>query len=119
MNRAFFGSLALAGAVCAGPAAAELAQVTDRDRFVQLVSGKTLSRPMVRLQVSPDGGITGRGASWDVTGAWTWQDGYFCRDLIWGGESLGYNCQMVQANGDRIRFIADKGRGDSADFRLR
>ncbi|MBV2360131.1 dihydrodipicolinate reductase [Thalassococcus sp. CAU 1522] len=100
-------------------AQAEFQRVTDRDTFVQLVQGKTLARPLVRLQVLPDGAIAGRGASWDVTGQWRWQNGFFCRDLNWGGDDLGYNCQEVRANGDRIRFTADEGRGDFADFRLR
>ena len=103
----------------AAPAAAEFAAVTDRDTFLRLVTGKELSRPLIKLRVMPDGGIAGRGASWDVAGKWTWQEGYFCRNLNWGGDELGYNCQEVRANGDRIRFTADKGRGQSADFRLR
>jgi hypothetical protein len=101
------------------PAAAEFARVDDRDTFIGLIQGKTLTRPFVQLQVSPEGEIMGRGARWDINGDWTWQDGFFCRDLYWGGDDLGYNCQEVRANGDRIRFTADRGAGDSADFRLR
>ena len=107
------------GLLATGPALAEFAKVSDRNSFVRLVSGKVLTRPLVKLEVSEDGRITGKGARWDVTGQWSWRDGYFCRDINWGGDDLGYNCQEVAANGDRIRFTSDKGRGDSADFRLR
>lgn len=100
-------------------AAAELKRIESKSEFVQLVQGKTLARPLVRLQVTPNGQISGRGATWDVTGSWTWQNGYFCRDLNWGGDDLGYNCQTVLANGSEMRFVADQGAGDSADFRLR
>ena len=100
-------------------ASADLAPVKDRDAFVKLIAGKTLTRPLVTLTVSPDGRIEGRGAKWDVTGSWSWQDGFFCRELNWGGDELGYNCQEVRANGNRLRFTSDKGTGDSADFRLR
>ena len=103
----------------AAPAMAEFAKVTDRNQFLEIVTGKTLSRPFVKLRVAPDGSISGRGARWDVTGDWNWRDGYFCRDLYWGGDELGYNCQEVRAKGNRIRFTSDQGRGDSADFRLR
>lgn len=103
----------------ATPAMAEFATVSDRGTFLRLVQGKVLSHPLVQLQVSPDGRITGRGARWDVTGTWSWQDGYFCRDINWGGDELGYNCQRVAAKGDRIRFTSDRGAGQSADFRLR
>ena len=100
-------------------AMAELKRIDDRSEFVKLVQGKTLSRPLVRLQVSPDGSISGRGVRWDVTGSWSWRDGFFCRDLNWGGDDLGYNCQEVRASSDEMRFTSDKGAGDSADFRLR
>ncbi|MDA7426445.1 dihydrodipicolinate reductase [Thalassococcus lentus] len=109
----------LLGLVLAGPAVAEFSKVSDRASFVQLVQGKTLTRPLVKLRVAPDGSISGKGARWDVTGNWRWQNGYFCRDLNWGGDELGYNCQEVRANGNRIRFTSDQGNGDSADFKLR
>lgn len=111
-------SVALSLAVAA-PAAAEFSKVSDRDAFVRLISGKTLTRPFVQLQVAPDGAINGMGARWEVTGNWRWQNGFFCRDLNWGGDDLGYNCQEVRAHGNRIRFTSDQGAGDSADFRLR
>ena len=111
---------AAAAAMCAGPALAELVKVDNQSRFVQLVNGKTLTRPFVKLNVTPDGRIAGRGARWDVEGTWSWQDGYFCRDLFWGGDPLGYNCQEVQATADgRIKFTSDRGAGDSAMCRLR
>ena len=118
MNRYTVSTLASA-LLAAGPAFADFEKVSDRDTFLGLVTGKTLSRPFVRLQVTSDGDIDGRGLQWDVTGDWSWQDGYFCRDLYWGGDDLGYNCQEVKANGNRIRFTSDRGSGDSAEFRLR
>ena len=101
-----------------GPAFAELQKLDTLEEFVSAVSGKTLSRPLVSLQVGQDGQISGKGMRWAVEGSWSWQDGYFCRDLYWGGEALGYNCQEVRASGDRIRFTSDKGSGQSAEFRL-
>lgn len=112
--------LAAMAAALAAPAAADLRKVDDQREFVQLVNGKTLTRPFVKLTVMPDGQIEGRGARWDVEGTWSWQNGYFCRDLFWGGDPLGYNCQEVQASADgRIKFTSDRGAGDSAMFRLR
>ena len=88
------------------------------EQFVEFVQGKKLTRPLIKLEVSSDGRISGRGATWDVEGNWSWQDGYFCRDLFWGGDALGYNCQEVRVNGNRIRFTSDRGAGDTAVFRL-
>lgn len=118
LGRAIY-SAAFAASLWATPAAAEFSKITSRDDFIRVISGKTLARPLVRLQVSPEGAIEGRGAHWDVTGKWRWQNGYFCRDLNWGGDDLGYNCQEVRVNGNRIRFTSDQGAGDSADFSLK
>jgi hypothetical protein len=105
--------------VLAGPALADFAKISDEYQFVEVVDGKTLTRPLIKLEVDPSGGISGMGARWEVTGNWSWRDGYFCRDLNWGGSDLGYNCQEVQVRNDRIRFTSDRGNGDSATFRLR
>lgn len=115
--RSFF--IVLAALLAAPAAHADFAKVERVEQFVSLVNGKTLKRPFVRLRVTPDGGISGTGAAWEVTGNWKWQDGYFCRDLYWGGDDLGYNCQEVKVSDGRIRFTSDKGAGDSAEFRLR
>ena len=106
-------------ALAAAPALADLKKVNNQSEFVQLVAGKTLSRPLIRLEVKPNGSIAGKGAKWAVTGDWVWRDGYFCRSLFWGGDALGYNCQEVRAKDGRIRFTSDKGKGDSAEFRLK
>ena len=85
---------------------------------MRLVTGKVLTRPLVNLTVTPDGRIEGMGLRWEVTGEWTWRDGFFCRSLFWGGDDLGYNCQEVRAYGGRLRFTSDQGAGRSAVFRL-
>lgn len=105
--------------VAAPPALAEFARIDNSDAFRAAVEGKTLSRPLIRLQVSADGSITGTGATRPVRGNWRWENGYFCRDLVWGDRDLGYNCQKVAVEGGNIRFHSDRGTGDYADFRLK
>lgn len=103
----------------ATPAFAEFQKITSKSEFVSAVSGKTLTRPLVKIQLNPNGQITGMGAAWEVTGKWEWKGNYLCRSLFWGGDDLGYNCQEIKMNGSKIRITSDKGAGDSADFRLR
>lgn len=105
--------------VLATAAKADFQKLETQADFVSAVAGKTLKRPMVELNVTPAGGISGKGAVWPVSGKWTWKDGYFCRDLVWGGDDLGHNCQEVSLNGGKIRFTSEKGTGQSADFTLR
>lgn len=106
-------------ALSAGSAAADFVRIENKSDFVAAVSGKKLTRALVDLQVSPGGTISGKGAVWKVKGSWEWQGGYFCRTLNWGGDDLGFNCQMVSRDGNRIRFTADKGAGEAADFTLK
>ncbi|WP_296425556.1 dihydrodipicolinate reductase [Yoonia sp.] len=115
--------LALLLGLAATPAFAEsYIPVVDQDTFVSLLNGKELRHGFygITLNVLENGQIKGAAIGWEITGNWVWQDGYFCRDLIWGGDPLGYNCQLVEVRGDdRIRFTVDRGAGNSASFRIR
>ena len=104
------------------PAAAQaFTPVRDRDQFLQLVAGRELRLGLFRigLTILPDGRIEGSALGWGVTGRWQWKDGYFCREMDWSGKPIPYNCQLVEARGDELRFTVDRGAGDSAAFRLR
>ena len=101
------------------PAAAEYARIQNKSDFVAAVNGNRLTRPLVDLRVTSGGAISGKGAVWEVTGKWSWKDGYFCRTLVWGGKDLGYNCQLVARDGAKLRFTSDRGAGESAVLTLR
>lgn len=104
----------------AAPAGAEgFSQISEKGTFVSLVEGRQLSRMGIKLDVTRDGRIKGRAFGRDVTGAWQWQAGYFCRDLYWGQMDLGPNCQAVKVQGRTMRFISDRGTGRYADLQLR
>lgn len=118
MARAFLVALAL-GLGVSTPALADFSMVSSRADFERLIDGRELRRFGIRLTVSPEGEIIGRAFGGDVSGDWTWNDGYFCRDLFYAGDDLGYNCQMVQVHGDTLRFTTDRGEGIYADLRLR
>ncbi|MBS1301901.1 dihydrodipicolinate reductase [Loktanella sp. SALINAS62] len=96
-------------------------RVSDENEFLSLVSTQRLTHLLynIDITVSPTGAIAGDAVGWDVTGEWSWQDGYFCRSLFWGGDDLGYNCLLVEARGDELRFTVDQGTGRSASLRLR
>ncbi len=115
-----FLTLALTMLLMIAPAHADgFKNVTNRDTFVSLMNGRELTRFGINLVVTPDGRIDGRAFGREVTGAWRWQNGYFCRDLYWGSRDLGPNCQMVKLQGRTVRFISDKGTGQFADLVLR
>lgn len=99
--------------------AAAFEAVTTRDAFLSLVQDRTLSGDGVSLRVAADGSIAGRGFGLRVTGTWDWQDGLFCRTLDTALRDFPRNCQTVARDGDVIRFVADRGTGDTADLRIR
>ena len=114
--------LSLLLATAATPALADsYAPIKDKETFLSLIQGKELRNFFygVRLNVLEQGTIQGSAIGWEIAGTWTWQDGYFCREMSWGGDPIPYNCQLVEARGDdRLRFTVDQGAGDSASFRL-
>ncbi|KRS19525.1 hypothetical protein [Roseovarius indicus] len=105
--------------LCAPAFAESFKPVTSRDTFISLMQNRELTRFGINLTVTPDGKIDGRAFGRDVSGAWRWQSGYFCRDLYWGSKNLGPNCQAVKVQGRTVRFISDQGAGDHADLTLR
>jgi hypothetical protein len=38
---------------------------------------------------------------------------------VLGEDDLGFNCQLVQVNGETLRFTSDQGQGIYADLTLR
>ena len=95
--------------------------VTDRSTFESLIVNRDLRMALfgVTLEVRPDGTIGGEAQGWPITGTWSWQDGYFCREMDWGGTAIPYNCQLVEAAGSQVRFTVDRGAGRSATFAIR
>ena len=95
--------------------------VTDKAEFLSLIGGRSLTNRLynLSLDVVPSGQIAGTALGWDVTGTWSWQNGYFCREMAWGGDPIPYNCQLVEVAGSDMRFTTDQGAGESASFRLR
>ncbi len=113
----------LATTVAAGTAAAnDFQPIRDKTEFLSLIQDRELRIGIynLSLNVLPDGQITGSALGWGITGSWTWQDGYFCREMDWSGMAIEYDCQLVEAQGaEKMRFTVGKGEGDSATFRLR
>lgn len=126
MRAAFMAVLILFGLAADVVQANETQIITRKSDFVAAVNGKALeltrpylARGSVKLRVTADGRITGTAMQDDVTGNWQWQGQYFCRVMRYGDENLERNCQVVTLRGNRVRFTADQGTGDWAEFALR
>lgn len=112
-------------AASAATAQEQFQRVQSKSDFVALVDGTELSilrpfylRNAIKLQVFPQGEIAGTALRKPVTGAWSWENGFFCREMTYGDNTIPSNCQLVAIKGNEMRFISDQGQGDKADFRL-
>jgi hypothetical protein len=124
-----FRSLPILTLICAASAmattparASDFVPVAEKQAFVDLVQGRDLRLSLfdITLRILPDGQIKGDALGWGITGTWSWQDGYFCREMDWSGEIIDFNCQLVEAkDASVVRFTVDKGQGKSASFNLR
>lgn len=52
-------------------------KIDSQTDFVSLIDGKSLTRFGIKLDVTGQGDILGRGFGRDVTGAWQWQGNYY------------------------------------------
>ncbi|MEL7301663.1 MAG: dihydrodipicolinate reductase [Pseudomonadota bacterium] len=115
--------LATSFALFAALPAMAMEKISDRGEFVDRVEGQVLQTRYlgvaINLQVFEEGQIVGRALGADITGDWAWQDGYFCREMSWGSTPIPYNCQLVEYNGEEMRFTTDRGAGRNAVFDLR
>lgn len=114
-------ALFLAVMIAAPATAQAFERITDRAAFMAVVGGKDLRIALygLTLNLLDNGTITGRAVGYGITGSWVWDNGYFCRDMDWSGYAIENNCQLVEVNGDRIRFTVDRGAGDDAVLRIR
>ncbi len=99
--------------------------ISKQSEFLSLVNGKILTvktpfflRNAIRLTVRRNGEIQGSALRYGLTGNWSWQGGYFCREMDWSGTPIPYNCQQVEYNGDRVRFVSDRGTGANVIFSI-
>lgn len=104
--------------VCLAAPLAAQERIGTRDAFVERVAGRELTRLGIGMTVTPDGAIAGNAFGGAVRGSWTWEGGFFCREMAWGDRQWPRNCQLVQIEGDRVRFVADRGEGDSVYLSL-
>jgi hypothetical protein len=106
-------------ALASGAQADGFSKIDSKDRFHRVIQGKSLYYPGIKLRLEETGEIMGRALGRAVTGDWTWQSGYFCRNLKWGSRDIAYNCQEVRVNDNKLRFTSDRGAGRSAVLSLR
>ena len=87
--------------------------------FRAQVVGKTITfdggTAVINADGTTNGTITGKGAYY---GAWQWNNGYYCRNLVIEGSETGTNCLKVETTGDMVRMTYDQGKGRVIEARM-
>jgi len=84
---------------------------TEQD-FNTIVVGKKLAWEGGTATIRANGKTTGRlRKQGKYSGSWVFTKGFYCRNLVIGGEETGTNCQTVEVSGKSIRLTRDQGKG--------
>ncbi|TMV10238.1 dihydrodipicolinate reductase [Ruegeria sediminis] len=104
--------LSLTAAVAGSAALAEFKQVKKESQFQQqIVDRKLVGANGDWTIIKADGSQSGEFNGNKYVGSWKWSGKYWCRNGVIGGRELGTNCQLVEVDGNSVRFIRDKGKG--------
>lgn len=93
-------------------------QITTDKEFRAKVVGKKLITDRGYVIVQKDGSMAGKSGNRELSGEWTWEDGYYCRSVALGSRQLPDDCQMVTILGDEVTFYTKKGYGDGFVYQI-
>ena len=100
-------------------AASGTGPITTRDEFYKLVADRPITgwNGPENFVLRSDGTMTGMlrsGAT--LSGPWYFDDGYFCREVIADQKSYGWDCQVVNIDGNEVTFVRKRGKGDKRKY---
>ena len=85
-------------------------EVTDEQTFRAAVVERQLSWPGgFNVRFRADGVISGSFPAGELTGAWQWVDGHFCRSLKVGHRRIPRECLTIEIGDGRVRFRRENG----------
>ena len=93
-------------------------RITTEKEFRTIVAGKKLTSKAGYSINHKDGNITGNFRDRELTGTWTWEDGYFCRSVMLGNKDLPDDCQVITVSGDKVTYIRNRGEGKGLTYQI-
>ena len=86
-------------------------RITTEAAFRAGWTGRRLIAPGLDFTIEADGTLHGTAGTAVLAGRWHWADGLFCRHATLDGEDLGWDCEIIEACGARMRYTRQAGRG--------
>jgi hypothetical protein len=97
--------------------------IATREEFEELVVDRPVEggdRDWVNLEIHSDGTMSGRRSDGvEISGPWYFSGGYFCREPLLDGKSVGWDCQMVSVEGNEVAFARNRGKGRKVTYSFR
>lgn len=108
-------------ALAATPALAGFKRIASEDQLrAELVGKKLHDENGNWFRWNANGSMSGKLKSGDkFSGAWNWQKGFVCRVAKVGNRDLGQDCQVIERDGNKVRFTRKQGKGESGVLTLR
>ncbi|MEP3785407.1 hypothetical protein [Ascidiaceihabitans sp.] len=107
-----FSIFALVGTSGVPALADNFKRIKTSEEFSALVVGKKITWPGGTAFIRPNGKTDGRlKKQGKYVGNWTFTKGFYCRNLVIKKEATGTNCQIVEIDGNKLRFTRDQGKG--------
>jgi hypothetical protein len=91
----------------------------DEGSFRAAFADRELCGDGATFVIHSDGSLTGTAEGARLSGEWCWRDGFFCRRATLAGEDLGWDCEIIERSGKRMRYTRDMGRGTASIATLR
>lgn len=93
-------------------------RITTEEEFRRVVVDRKHNASWGYTINRKDGSIRGFYKGKFVSGAWSWEGEYYCRDVMIDTRDLGHDCQVVTVSGNKIVYTRKKGSGKTATFEL-
>ena len=93
-------------------------RILTEEEFRRLVEDRKQNAGWGYVINRKDGSIRGFYKGEFVSGEWSWEGEYYCRDVAIGTRDLGHDCQVVAVSGNRIAYTRKKGSGQTSSFEL-
>lgn len=117
---AFVAAMAMVLSVSAfSDVAAGEQRITTEEEFRRIAEDKEQHAGWGYVITRKDGSIRGFYKGKFVSGEWSWEGEYYCRNVMIDTRDLGHDCQVVTVSGNKLTYIRKKGAGQTSTFELR
>ena len=79
-------------------------RITTKDELSEKLISKRIRTATGWWRINPEGSMEGAWPGKSFSGKWYWRKDRFCREGIFGGQKLEFECVQVEVNGKKVRY---------------